>query len=305
MSVVDTIPDSVLPNLPYDRSGPAVGAALANKHPAEILCLYLNWRNRLIPAQPRSVARSTMFSQYPVVVERSEAISKIIADIAEGNDLTKYLSRRVTTGFAPPPKPGVKRLARLQHLDLLLNEWGIHHLHISTAVEADGFVARDDPLLFAMFEPEAAYLLDIATHSSFVDQRLAEIAVENWPGAQLFVEIKGIRLRNGVPYPQHNRQQMRSAGISSFIPIGDKVFAPRGGISAAGTSTQASLQTNHIMRTLRAFEERVRAHPAEISGLIQSHGHEPGDPPQFKFALLLGGGFGAVETTSGVAIRLG
>jgi hypothetical protein len=234
ISIVDTIPDSVLPNLPYDRSDPAVGAALANKHPAEILCIYLNWRNRLISAQPRSVARSIAFNQNPVAAERTEAISHVVADIEQGNDLTKYLSRRVTMGFALPSKPGVtKNLARLQHLDLLLNEWGIHHLHISTRIEPDGFVERDDPLLFAMFEPETAYFLDIGTHSSFVDQRLAEIAVENWPNAQLFLEIKDIRLRNGVSYSRDDRKQMRSGGLFSFITIGDKVFSPRGGISTA------------------------------------------------------------------------
>jgi hypothetical protein len=305
MSLVDTIPDCILPNLPYDRSDPAVGAALISKDPAEILCLYLNWRNRLIPAKPRRVARSIAFRRNPMVAERSEAISKIVADIEQGEDLTKYLSRRVATGFALPLKPALKQLARLQHLDLLLNDWGIHHLHISTAVAADGFVNRNDPLLFAMFEPEMAYLLDIGTHSSFVDQRLAEIAVENWPDTQLFLEIQGISLRNGAPYSKDDRKKMRAAGIFSFIPIGDKVFAPRGGISAAGTSTQVSLQTNRIMRTLRAFEEQVRTDPAEITGLIRSHGYEPGDPPQFKFALLLGGGFGVVETASGVAVSLG
>jgi hypothetical protein len=302
MCLVDTIRDSVLPNLPYDRSDPAVGSALANKHPAEILCLYLNWRNRLIPPQPRSVAKSIVFNQNPIAAQRSEAISEIVADIEQGNDLTKYLSRRVTTGFAFPPKPGAKNLAKLQHLDLLLNEWGIHHLHISTTTEADGFVERDDPLLFAMFEPETAYLLEIGTHSSFADQTLAEIAVENWPDAQLFLEIKGIQLRNGVPYSPADRKQMRSAGIFSFIPIGDRVFAPRGGISSAGTSAQASLRTNHIVRTLRAFEERIKADPTEVAGLIRSHGYEPGDPLQFKFALLPAGGFGVIEITSGVAI---
>jgi hypothetical protein len=49
MSVVDTIPDSALPNLPRDRSDPAVAAALAAKHPAEILCLYLDMAG-LVPA---------------------------------------------------------------------------------------------------------------------------------------------------------------------------------------------------------------------------------------------------------------
>jgi hypothetical protein len=133
------------------------------------------------------------------------------------DDLTKYLSRRVSTGFALPLKPAVKQLARLQHLDLLLNDWGIHHLHISTAVAADGFVNRNDPLLFAMFEPEMAYLLDIGTHSSFVDQRLAEIAVENWPDTKLFLEIQGISLRNGVPYSKGvGSKCARPASSASF-----------------------------------------------------------------------------------------
>lgn len=210
----------------------------------------------------------------------------------------------MTTGFTLPPKPGAKNLAILQHLDLLLNEWGIHHLHISMTPEADGFVKRDDPLLFAMFHPETAYPLDIGTHSSFVDERLAVIAIENWPEAQLFLEIKGIQLRDGVPYSPEERRQMRSAGLFSLIPIGDKVFAPRGGISSAGTSTAASLQTNHIIRTLRSFEKQVQANPAEIADLIRSRGHEPGSPPTFKFALLQDGGFGVVETVSGCAIGL-
>ena len=97
---------------------------------------------------------------------------------------------------------------------------------------------------------------------------------------------------------------MRSAGQFSLIPIGDKVFAPRGGISLGGTSTAASLQTNHIIRTLRSFEKQVQANPAEIADLIRSRGYEPGSLPTFKFALLQDGGFEVVETVSGCAIGL-
>jgi hypothetical protein len=62
------------------------------------------------------------------------------------------------------------------------------------------------------------------------------------------------------------------------------------------------LWTNRIIRRLRAFEQQVRADPNEIADLIRSHGYEPGDPPQFKFALFRDGGFGVIETASGVAI---
>src|ERR1700722_17309282 len=140
MSLVDTIPDSVLPNLPYDRSDPAIEAALVAMHPAALLCLYLNWRSRLIPNQPRRVAQSRAFLENPVVIAQAGAIAQIVEEIERGVDLTRYLSRRVTTGFTLPPKPGAKNLAKLQHLDLLLNEWGVRHLQISATAAADGFV---------------------------------------------------------------------------------------------------------------------------------------------------------------------
>jgi hypothetical protein len=237
------------------------------------------------------------------VSERVETISKIIADIEQGKDLTKYLSRRVTTGFALPPKSGSKRLVKLQHLDLLLNEWGIHHLHISTTIEDDGFVERDDPLLFGMFESEAAYLLEIGTHLSFTDQTLVEIAVANWPDAELFLELKGLRLRDGKPYSADDRKKLRSSGIASFVPIGDLVFVPRGGISTAGTSVQASVESLRIIRTLRNFEDWVQGRPSEVKELIRQHGVEPADPPEFKF-MLTENGFGVVETKSRGFINL-
>ena len=174
---------------------------------------------------PRKVMRSVSFNQNPVSVERPEVIGRIIVEIEQGIDLAKYLSRRVHVGFELPKRSTKKKLGKLQHLDLLLNEWRIHHLHLASKVEADGFVKRDDPLLFAMFLPGKAYLLDIGTHDSFADEQLAHIAIETWPDEQLFLEIKGILgLREGNAYSIDDRRQLRGAGIASFIQIGDRVF---------------------------------------------------------------------------------
>jgi hypothetical protein len=239
------------------------------------------------------------------VAARSGAISQITNDIEQGNDLTKYLSRRVRSGFAlPVDKPNKKNLRRLQHLDMLLNEWGIHHLHLSTNVETDGFVERDDPLLFIMFRADRAYLLDTGTHKMFEDDKLAQIAISNWPDDQLFLEIKGISgLRGGNRYTSEDRKKLRSAGISSFIQIGDRVFSPAGGISRAGTSLQASMRSNRIMRALKKFEEHVLADPSPIIAFIRQHGGMPADPPGFEFSLFQNG-FGVIEKASGVPIGL-
>jgi hypothetical protein len=241
--------------------------------------LYFNWRNRLVPVQPRQVLRSTEFDQNPIVVDRATVIAEIIRDIERGSELTKYLSRRVLTGFELPRDPNKKPLRRLRHLDLLLNEWGVYHFHLSTNVEPDGFVERDDPLLFAMFRGDKAYLLDIGTHETFEDGRLAQIAISNWPDDQLFLEIKGIiGLQRLNPYTSDERKTLRSAGITSFIQVGDRVFSPAGGISTAGTSSQASILSNRIMRALKKFEEHALADPSSIVAFIRHYGGKPSHP---------------------------
>jgi hypothetical protein len=304
MSLIESVAEWVLGVLPYDRSDPDVVAALKSKHPGELLVLFYNWRTRLIPAHPRHVARSDAFDKNPIVAQRRDVIAAIIRDIEQGNDLTRYLSRRVLTGFELPPSSARKRLNRRPHLDLLLNEWRIHHLHLTTTVEADGFVERDDPLLFAMFMPSEAYLLDIATHDSFADDQLVKIAVSNWPSDQLFLEMKGILgLRSGGRYSSEDRKQLRGAGIASFVQIGDRVFSPPGGISTAGTSSQASIWTNHVLRTLNNFEEQVKKDPSVITGLIRKHGGQPSERPEFEFAVLPTG-FGVIEKQSRAFINL-
>ena len=304
MNLIDSVAEWVLGALPYDRSDPDVVRALNRKHPGELLALYYNWRNKLIPAHPRQVMCSREFDQNPIAAERSDVIAKIIAHIEQGDDLTKYLSRRVRTGFELPQNPAKKMLNKLQHLDLLLNEWRIHHLHLSTTVEPDGFVERDDPLLFAIFLPGKAYLLDIGTHDTFADDGLARIAIESWPADQLFLELDGVLgLRDGSPYSSEDRKKLRGAGIGSFIQIGNRVFSPPGGISTAGTSTQASMWSNHIMRALRHFEEQVQKDPSQIVDIIRQHGAHPSDTPEFKFAMFENG-FGVIETQSGAGINL-
>jgi hypothetical protein len=276
MGLIKSVAEWVLGVLPYDRSDPKVLAALKSKHPAELLVLYHNWRSRLILPHPRQVVRSDAFDKNPIVAQRPGVIGDIIRDVEQGNDLTKYLSRRVQTGFELPPNSPTKKLNKLQHLDLLLNEWRIHHLHLTTTVEADGFVKRDDPLLFAMFTPSAAYLIDIGTHDSFADDQLVKTAVSNWPSDQLFLEMKGVvGLQSGGRYSSEDRRQLRGAGISSFVQIGNRVFSPPGGISTAGTSSRASIWANHVLRTLEDFEQQVKKDSSVITGSSASMAGNP------------------------------
>jgi hypothetical protein len=164
MTILDSVRDYVLTNLPHERADPKVVSALAAKSPAELLVIFLNWRNRFVSPTSRKVLRSPAFDANPIVVERSAAVATLVNNIMEGRDLTKYLSRHVAVGFSVAHNANKKHLNRRRDLDLLLNDWGIHHLHISTAIESDGFVARDGPLIFAVFKPLVAYLIEVMNH---------------------------------------------------------------------------------------------------------------------------------------------
>lgn len=48
--------------------------------------------------------------------------------------------------------------------DLMVADWGIHHLHLSSEIDSDGFVKRGGDLLFAAFGADDAYLIGIYQH---------------------------------------------------------------------------------------------------------------------------------------------
>jgi len=224
VNLMESVRRGVLKNLPHDGTYQKVVAALKAKSPRELVVLYLNWRERLIPPAPRRVLRSSVFDTNPIVHERSATIAQIVDDIEQGRDLTRYLSRRVTIGFELPRAQSPKNLYKRRHLDLLLNDWGIHHLHISTATEADGFVKREGPLIFAIFKPARAYLIDAGAHRDFTREQLIRIIIETWPDDGLAFELKGI-LGGGRSYTDEERAGLRAAGLSApFVPINGRIF---------------------------------------------------------------------------------
>jgi hypothetical protein len=305
MKLAESVRKLVLKNLPYRENDPGVIAALNRMGPGNLLTLYLNWRDRLIPTGPRRVLRSAVFNQNSVVSQRALAISQIIDDIEHGRDLTKYLSRHVKIGFELPPKPGTKKLKRLKYLDLLLNDWGIHHLHISTIVESDSFVQRnqhDDHLLFAIFKPERAYLIDVMRHGNWANEHLLRTIIDTWPDDGLVREVKGIRGSRRT-FGEEERIELRSAGISELFQIDGRVYSSGTAITTAGNSIKTTFLSNRILRALKHFQEEVNADPTQIIQLIRQHGGIPLDKPDFEFSFFQDG-FGVIEKTTGFAIRL-
>jgi hypothetical protein len=288
----------VLRNLPHDKSDPQLVAALAAKEPAELLVWYLNWSSRFPSPTQRRVFTSLEFQRTASGAPFQTELVQIFNDIEMGRKLDRYLSKRVLVGFELPKKSGPKKLNQLEHLDLLLNDWGIHHLHISTKLEPDGFVVRVQPLILAIFKPGSAYLIDIVKHDDWSNDRLIRIIVENWPAAGLVHEIKGIIGTEARQFTPAERLKLRSVGIATTVQIDGRTFSPALGISTAGTSVQTSRTAMHIMRALKSFEEQHLA-STSIQYVSPAYGAIPASALQYRFARL-DAGYGVRDISTGI-----
>jgi hypothetical protein len=137
----------------------------------------------------------------------------------------------VTIGFDLPQVQAKKNLNKQRHLDLMLNDWGVHHLHISTQIDPDGFVNRskqkqaDEPLLFAFFQQQTAYLIEIMKHGDWTRDHVLEVLATEWPDEGVIYEVKGI-LGGARSNTDEERAKLRAAGLSApFVKIWSLFYA--------------------------------------------------------------------------------
>jgi hypothetical protein len=286
----------VLQNMPYDHLDASLVAYLNGLDAHGLLVVYHNWMNRLVWPQPRTVHKSRAFQQNPLTAQRASDLAQIIADIEQGRDLKKYLSRDIVR--APAKVPGA---AKRPDLDLMLNDWGVHHLHISTHVETDGFVRRDRSLLFAVFAPHAAYLIDIMMHGDWVRDHVLEVLATEWPNEGIIYEITGGNPTS--PVTESQRANLRGNHYNAAFTFDGKVFMPVGFMSAAGTTMTAWHGARLLLRKIADFERALTANPCCLTPDFERNGLAFPETPEFEFAIREDGA-GVLEIKTGAWINL-
>lgn len=282
----------MLATLPYD---PSLRAELDAKPASELLVIYLNWCNRLVPSRPRTTYKSTALIQDPLATSRRADLDRLIQKIENGEDLTPHLSRRITVGYEQPPAKGGYN--RREDLDLMLSEWQIHHLHISHVLDSDGFVKRDGPLLFAAFRPEVAYLIGIFGHGDWTRDAITEILIDEWPDSGFVHELRGNVIGLSHAVTETERGQNRNGGLSSpFVERNGKVYMVGiGGITSAGTAVQATQLANYIQVSAREFAQHISSNPSYIADALNANGVQPPATPDLHLYLNNDGIFGILE----------
>ena len=253
-----------------DLRSPAGDAELNSMGLGELLPIYGNWRSRLVSPHPRQVHRSSELRANPESVQYSAALDAIESGARAGTDLAPHLSRGIIHAYEPSSTASAE-LRRRRDRDLMVAEWGVHHLHLTTQVEADGFVERTPDLLFAAFADDDAYFIDIYPHDgSWALKDVVRKAVRNWPQAGLFQEMVGAA---GIEasFSDGDRLQLRQAGATSFIEVDGRFYAPPG-LTTAGTPIAATRASMTARAQLNAAREALSSNPAWLDDIATQAG---------------------------------
>lgn len=298
MDLKESVRQWVLRELPYDRGDADLTAYLAGLDAHRLLLVYQNWTCRLVKPQPRVVFKSKAFQENPATTQRAGDLAQIIEDIEQGQDLRKYLSRDVIR--TPAGVPGRRRRP---DLDLMLNDWGVHHLHISSVVEADGFVKRDDPLLFVSFRPHAAYLIDIMKHGDWTRDHVLEVLATEWPNEGVIYETSDVTPMNSKSITEEQRANLRANRYNAAFSFRGKDFVPIGLMMSPGTTMTSWLTARQLLRKIDVFEDALTTNPRCFAVDFKRAGLDFPDVPVFEFAITKDGA-GIMEIKTGAWMSL-
>ncbi len=261
---------------------------------SELLIKHLNMVNKLIERKKYAVNVSKKINER----EYSNDIKKII-DVIKWKfeneyNLNSYLSTKI---FSP------------NYYDVLLNDWGIYHLHLSNKSHAKNlfFYKRSDYLLFVFIEGMGVYFLDIQKHKKenvFQRQELLEIMHNNWPRL-----LEKNRLNLDAEYcnkfTNKEIERFRKNGVNVLQNIGGKVILPLGGgYTTLKSNIMCTYEADMIIYRIRTYEKIINSNKEMIRKQIFEKTGEKISEIDFKLHLEKNGEIKIREINTGVLINI-
>jgi hypothetical protein len=248
---------------------------------------YFNLLKRLVPAIPRRVVKAKSFS---CPLELQAGLAQLEQKIVNGEDISPHLSRRIR---------------ELGYNDGLLNHWGIHHLHLGTTLDAEGYITRTRHVLFSRFDSDNAYFINVLAHGVWASQEFVSILHHNWPAS-----ISRFRLPNviglEIPLSDSNMSELRRGNVVTPVEVEEGVvYGPiGGGFSSNGLSSDVVRQADYMKRRLRDFETAVISNVDEIRSAAREAGVSLPEPLLFKLHIEDNVAY-AVESRGELCIKIG
>lgn len=248
---------------------------------------YFNFKKRLIPPVPRQLFKSNEFT---CPDEHIKGLQLIEEKILKGEILLPHLSRQLTN---------------LDYNDSLLNDWGIYHLHLGTSIEADGFIKRTGPVLFARFDMSSAYLINVMGHGSWTKQEMIRVLHDNWPDSIEMYRLKGVIGLSHIPTDE-DVKTARKVGVNTAIQLEPGVVYTN--IGGGYTTSKTSIDVMQVMfdynRIIEQLEKHVMDNQENIGEILKNRYEYDGSELTFKLRIEDREYF-AVEQNTMVAFSLG
>jgi hypothetical protein len=195
----------------------------------QVLIRFFDSLRRKPSIRPRTLWIADDFRCPP---EHEEGWKVLESKVLDGKDLRPHLS---------------KRHAQLNTLDGLLNEWGVHHLHLGTAIApgASAHVERTGPVLFARITEEAFFAINIYPHGDWENSSVLESLHRNWPDAIKQYRLRGIQ---GEPLTAMQRRNLRRTNVQAATTTSDGTvyWAIGGGVASSGNSAEAVMRADML-----------------------------------------------------------
>lgn len=186
-------------------------------------------------AHPRRVHVSHELLANPDRAGYGDGFAAVVREFALGDELRPRMSTAIEHAYAPRGSPLLARRRRGRHLDRLLADWGIHHLHLHSEPhrKRPEFTRRSPHVLLSAIRPHDAYLIDIRAHESdganWSELAIRETVVRNWPDAGILQAANYVTGLEGGNWSDEDRRALREAGVSTgIVEIDGRVWLASG-----------------------------------------------------------------------------
>lgn len=240
--------------------GAPPGASFDSSSAEDVAILYFNVRHRAIDPTVRPVFHSREFKneQGTYSQQTQLALLEIQRRSLAGESLLPFHHRALTE--------------HPEYHDGLLNEWGVHHLHLGGIVpEHDGYTPRSSAVLCVVARSDALYFVRVHTHRAWSDYVLVEIVHENWPHLLEDDRAVGVSTRGEDALTPAEHQRMRDAGFTMLTTMKDGTVyvPPGGGYSMSGHSSAVVRRADRLLGRVRELQRHVEEHADEYASEIR------------------------------------
>lgn len=239
-----------------------------------VLLNYLNVINRMIYNVRRKVFISDEINKKvhnkEIPTEYIEALELFYSKFRNGDDINPYLSRRIYKSKLSKYK---KSYQGKESRDLLLYDWGIHHLHLTPedVNASEKTSTRSEYLLFIKVKQNAVYFIDALKHDTkeFANKDLIRIIDRNWPQLLKDKVLSDVKIRR--EFTEEEIIKQRQAGNLVFYSIDGKTYGLiGGGITSNSISITYTRIANDIFNMLNKYEKDINKLKEEHSKFVFS-----------------------------------